>query len=76
MNAINNIPSYSFDSTICYSANESNVIMTMCDGNILYENGTYTSIDEELLKYKAKEIISHYFDWGDAYRGRYNSQQA
>ncbi len=62
MNAINNIPAYSLDSAVCYSANDDNIIMTVCDGNILYDNGTYTTIDEELLKYNAKRVISHYFD--------------
>ena len=62
MNAINNIPAYSIDSAVCYSANDDNIIMTVCDGNILYENGSYTTIDEELLKYNAKKVISHYFD--------------
>jgi hypothetical protein len=34
----------------------------MCDGNILYERGSYTTIDEELLKHNAKKVIAHYFD--------------
>ena len=62
MNSINNIPSYNFESTVAYSAAESDVLMTMCDGRILYENGTYTSLDEELLRHDAKRVISHYFD--------------
>jgi len=62
MDAINNIPSYDLESTVCYSASESNVIMTLSDGNILYDRGTYTTIDEELMKFNAKRVISHYFD--------------
>ena len=62
MSSFNNVPSYNFESTVCYSMAESDILMTMCDGNILYERGTYTTIDEELLKHKAKEVISHYFD--------------
>lgn len=62
MNSINNIPSYSFESTVAYSAAESDVLMTVCDGRILYEMGTYTSLDEELLRHDAKRVISHYFD--------------
>ena len=62
MDSINNIPSYDLYSTVCYSASEEDVLLTVCDGNILYENGTYTTIDEELLKYNAKRVISHYFD--------------
>ena len=62
MSAFNNIPAYSLESAVAYSVTEENIIMTMCDGNILYENGAYTTIDEEALKSKAREVISHYFD--------------
>ncbi|MBQ7319257.1 MAG: amidohydrolase [Clostridia bacterium] len=62
MNAINNIPSYGAAETLCYSANSSNVILTMCDGRILYENGAYTSIDIECLKFEARQVIRRYFD--------------
>lgn len=62
MQAFDNIPSYSLESTVCYSMNESNILMTVCDGNILYENGAYTSIDEERLRHDAHRVISQYFD--------------
>ena len=62
MSHFNNIPSYNFESTVCYSMTEENIKMTMCDGNILYEDGAYTTIDEEKLKAEAKRVISHYFD--------------
>lgn len=62
MDSINNTPSYDLYSTVCYSTSESDVLLTMCDGNILYENGSYTTIDEEQMKYNAKRVISHYFD--------------
>ena len=62
MSSFDNIPSYSFESTVCYSMTEADILMTVCDGNILYERGSYTTIDEELLKHNAKKVISHYFD--------------
>ncbi len=62
MSAFNNLPAYSFESAVAYSITEENVLMTMCDGNILYENGAYTTIDEEKLKSEARRVISHYFD--------------
>ncbi len=62
MDAVNNIPSYDLESTVAYSATESNILMTLSDGNILYENGSYTTIDEELMKHNAKKVIAHYFD--------------
>ena len=62
MSSFDNIPSYSFESTVCYSMTEADILMTVCDGNILYERGSYTTIDEELLKHNAGKVISHYFD--------------
>ena len=62
LNAINNIPSYDLATTLAYSAENSNVLLTMCDGRILWENGEYTSIDTECLRFEARQVIRHYFD--------------
>jgi 5-methylthioadenosine/S-adenosylhomocysteine deaminase len=62
MSAVENIPSYCFESTLCYSASEADVLMTVADGRILYENRAYTTIDEEKLKSEARSVIAHYFD--------------
>ncbi len=60
--AINAIPVYNHCDSFLYSANSSNVVMTMVDGNILYENGEYKTIDIEKVKYDFKKVISTYFD--------------
>ncbi|MBQ7337752.1 MAG: amidohydrolase [Clostridia bacterium] len=62
MNAVNNVPSYDSTVSLCYSANTSNVILTMCDGRILYENGAYTSIDIECLRFESRQVIRRYFN--------------
>ena len=62
MNAINNVPCYDTTVALCYSTSTSNVILTMCDGRILYENGAYTSIDIECLKFESRQVIRRYFD--------------
>lgn len=62
MDAPNNIPCYDTYASLCYSVNSSNVVMTMVDGRILFENGEYTSIDKEKLIFEAKDVIKHYFD--------------
>ncbi len=62
LSAINNIPCYDLATTVAYSANPSNILLTMCDGRILFENGEYTSIDIECLRFEARQIIRHYFD--------------
>lgn len=62
MNSINNLPVYSYDSALTYSATESDILMTVCDGRILYENGEYTLIDIEKLRAEACHVFEHYFD--------------
>jgi 5-methylthioadenosine/S-adenosylhomocysteine deaminase len=62
LNAINNVPCYDLATTLAYSADHSNVLLTMCDGRILWENGEYTSIDTECLLFEARQVIRHYFD--------------
>ena len=62
LNALHNIPSYEYETTVAYSARSTDVLMTMVDGRILYENGEYKTIDVEKLKYQAKELLAHYFD--------------
>ena len=62
LNAINNIPCYDLATALAYSVDTSNVLLTMCDGRILWENGEYTSIDTECLRFEARQVIRHYFD--------------
>jgi 5-methylthioadenosine/S-adenosylhomocysteine deaminase len=44
MQPVNNIAK-----NVVYSGSDSNVILTMCNGRILYENGEFTTIDTEKL---------------------------
>ncbi len=60
--SIHNIPSYDDYSMLAYSAERSDIQMTMVDGRILYRNGEYTSIDEERLRFECREVFDHYFD--------------
>ena len=62
LDSVNNIPSYGYYTTIAYSAKSSDVLMTMVDGKVLYENGEYKTIDIEKLKFEAKDVVNHYFD--------------
>lgn len=62
LNAINNKPCFDTYCTLSYSANSSNVLMTMVDGEILYQNGEYTTIDIEKLNREFDNICKHYFD--------------
>ncbi len=62
LDAVHNIPSYGYYTTLAYSAKSSDVLMTMVDGKVLYKDGEYKTIDVEKLKFEAKEVINHYFD--------------
>ncbi len=57
MDAVNNVPSYDPVYSVVYSVNSSNVVMTVCDGKILYENGEFTTIDIEKIKSEVKELL-------------------
>lgn len=64
LDSLNNIPVYDPYSAIAFSADSRDVCLTMCDGKILYENGEYTTLDVEKLRYRAKHTIAHYYDEG------------
>lgn len=61
LDEFNNIPYYDLVYTAVYSASASNVVMTMVDGNVLYENGEFTTIDAEKLKYDMRCECGGYF---------------
>ena len=61
-NALHNQPVFDDYAMLCYSAERSDVRMTMVDGRILYRDGAYTSIDEERLRYESREVFAHYFE--------------
>ena len=42
---------------LCYSAQASDVCMTMADGKILYENGIYTTLDKEKILSELEKTV-------------------
>jgi len=60
LNSIEAVPIYDYSSALLYSLSGRNVIMTMCDGKILYENGEFKTIDIEKVKYKIKKFSELY----------------
>ncbi len=62
LDSLNNIPMYDPYSTLAFSADTRDVTLTMCDGKILFDNGSFTTIDVERLKSDAKNLVAHYFD--------------
>ncbi len=58
---INNIPTFDMSYTAVYSAGSSNIAMTMIDGNILYENGEFKTVDIEKIKYDMRCVCGNYF---------------
>ena len=45
--APNLIPCHNAANNVAYSAHGSNVILNMCRGKVIYENGTFLTIDAE-----------------------------
>ena len=62
LNALNNQPCFDTYCTLSYSANSSNVLLTMVDGEILYHNGEFKTLDIEKVKYEFADVCKHYFD--------------
>jgi 5-methylthioadenosine/S-adenosylhomocysteine deaminase len=56
-------PLYDYNSALVYSMSGRNVVLTMCDGKILYENGEYKTIDIEKIKYKVKKLAAEYYSF-------------
>lgn len=54
----NMYPSFDVVSNIVYSAEKSDVVLTMVDGKVLYKNGEYMTIDIEKLGYKVNKIVA------------------
>ena len=57
----NNLPVHDPVTALLYSVNSSNVLMTMVDGSVLYENGQYTTIDIEKIKQQMKDVSGSFF---------------
>ncbi len=43
---------------LCYSAQGSDVVMTMVDGQILYENGEFKTLDQEKILHDAAQVVN------------------
>lgn len=51
---------YDYLSNIVYSCTGRDVLLTMCQGKVLYENGEHKTIDIEKLLYDARKIINKF----------------
>ena len=56
------IPAPDYPATICYSAQGSDVCMTMVDGQILYENGEYKTLDAERILAEARVALRELYE--------------
>ena len=62
LTGVHNLPLETPDAALGYSAATSDVCMTMVDGQILYENGEFSTLDVEKLKAEFADMRAHYFD--------------
>ena len=42
---------------IVYSAEKSDVVLTMVEGEVLYKNGEFTTVDVEKIGYEVSRIV-------------------
>jgi len=55
------IPDFDPLALLVYSAQGSDVCMTMVDGKVLYENGEFLTIDREKVIAEAKAAVKHLY---------------
>ncbi len=55
-------PVYDMATNLLYSANGADVLLTMCDGKVLYENGEYKTIDIEKAKAEVRRSVGEILD--------------
>ncbi len=62
LSSLPNLPNVDPCVSLAYSASASDTVLSMADGRILYENGVFTTLDVEKLKYEFLDMRAHYFD--------------
>ncbi len=62
LTSLANLPNTDPLVVLAYSASAGDTVLTMVDGRILYENGVFTTLDVEKLKYEFLDMRAHYFD--------------
>ncbi len=60
--ALHNLPVYDYATMLAASAESADVSLTMADGQILYEDGEYKTMDVEKLRADFRSVHQHYFD--------------
>ena len=50
-------PVHDMPTNLLYSANGADVVLTMCDGSVLYRDGSYQTIDIERVKYEVVRCV-------------------
>ena len=58
LDSLNTMPTYDAKYTAVYSASSKDVLMTVVDGRILYENGEFTTLDIEKIKDDFKRVYA------------------
>ena len=51
------IPCFDYPAMLAYSAQDSDVCLTMVDGRILYENGEFLTLDRERIMAEARKAV-------------------
>ena len=55
------VPNFNCEALLVYSAQGSDVKMTMVDGRILYDNGIYTTIDKEKVYFEVERSVERLY---------------
>jgi 5-methylthioadenosine/S-adenosylhomocysteine deaminase len=50
-------PAYDMLNNLIYSADGKDVVLTMCDGDVLYRNGSFMTLDIEKVRAEAEAAM-------------------
>lgn len=62
LNSLHLYPILDYPAIVTKSAQASDVCMTMVDGNILYENGEYLTLDKDKIIFEFKQEVEKFFN--------------
>ena len=62
LHAPHNLPVYDTAASLCFSVSSSDVRMTVSDGQVLYRDGEYLTLDIDRVKAEFSYAAAHYFD--------------
>ena len=56
------IPTFNIYDQIVFAATPANIIMTVCNGNVLYKDGIYKAFDYEIIRKEFSRVLKKIYN--------------